>query len=198
MTNLQISEIPKNFDYLINLYHNLANQNTKMSVTDDSKFNVSFFDGLSRKTMIFEWNDLKNSVDFLENQLKFERKSNIQKKYDSFIRKIKESGNSIYEHILTNEMNLDNDQSIGEMNKFVLTKNKFPYDFGNHQHYVLWIHPNCDNQTKTRLFDREKCEKEISKIIKLKPDLSDQFIIFRNAPKNKSIATIEHFHVIFY
>ena len=165
---------------------------------DDAKFNVSFFDGISRKTMKCDWNDLKNCVDFLENQLKFERKPHIQKKYDSFISKMKESGKNICDHILTNEMSLDDDQNIGEENKYVLSKNKFPYDFGNHNHYVLWIHPNCDNQMKVKLFDKEKCEKEIFKMIELKPDLSDRFIIFRNAVKNKSIATIEHFHVIFY
>ena len=36
-------------------------------------------------------------------------------------------------------------------------------------------------------------------MVKLNPDsLSDKFIVFRNAAKNKSIGSIEHFHVIFF
>jgi hypothetical protein len=176
----------------------MLNETHEDASNNDTKFNVSFFDGISRNYMKFEWNDLKRSVDFLENQLKFERKPNIQKKYDSFISKMKDSGKNLCEHILTDEMNLDREHSFGELNRYVLSKNKFPYDFGNHHHYVLWIHPNCDYHTKSILFDKEKCEKKIFNIIKLNSHLSDQFIIFRNASKNKSIATIEHFHVIFY
>ena len=68
MTNLEFLEIPKNLDFLINLFNNLFYKKvTKMP----HQFNIAFFDGSERKTMTVSWNELRDSVDFLENQLKF-------------------------------------------------------------------------------------------------------------------------------
>lgn len=198
MTNLELLEIPHNIDFLINLFNSLFyKKGTKMP----HQFNIAFFDGLERKKMTVSWDELRDSVDFLENQLKFERKEHIQIKYDNFMEIMKKEGKDMYDHIMNFEMNLDIPDrfAIGEANKFILSKNRFPYDFGNHKHYVLWIHPECEYNLKAKFFTKRGCEDEINKMVKLNPNsLSDRFIVFRNAAKNKSICSIEHFHVVFY
>jgi hypothetical protein len=195
MTNLEISN---NLYFLINLFNKLQK---KPPGKMPHQFNISFFDGIERKTMPVGWNELKDSVDFLENQLKFERKPKIQEKYDIFMDNMKKEGKDMYGHIMNCEMNLDIPDrfAIGKANQFILSKNRFPYDFGNHKHYVLWIHPDCDKKLKSKFFTKDGCENEINKMIKLNPDtLSNRFIVFRNAAKNKSVGSIEHFHVVFY
>lgn len=198
MTNLELLEIPTNLDFLINLFNKLFYKKVpKMP----HQFNIAFFDGSERKTMTVSWNELRDSVDFLENQLKFERKEHIQNKYDNFMETFKKEGRDMFDHILNYEMSLDipGRFAIGKAKKFILSKNRFPYDFGSHKHYVLWIHPDCDNKLKTKFFTKKGCEDEINKMVTLYPEiLSDKFIVFRNAAKNKSVATIEHFHVVFY
>jgi hypothetical protein len=162
-------------------------------------FKVSFFDGTNRISCNMYWTDLEKAVDFLENKLKFERKQSIQNEYDSFLENMKLEKVSIYEHILYNEMKIDEKDSIGEENKYTICRNKYPYDFGNHTHFLLWIHPNCDSETKEALFDNKKCYEKISNIASTHREiLGDKFIIFRNCPSNKSVQTIEHFHVICY
>ena len=166
-----------------------------MSTDTEVKFNISFFDGIRKKTLNVGWDELKGSVDFMENKLKFDRKLHIQKKYDTFMRE----RTDMSEHILKCEMAIDNTHSVGVSGKFVLSKNRFPYDFGTHRHYVLWIHPECDPSIKSRFFTKHGCESEILKLSRKYSDiLGDRFIVFRNAAINKSIKNIEHFHVIFY
>ena len=199
MTNLELLEIPKNLNFLINLFNYLK----KMTTTNKMphQFRIAFFDGKERKQMVVGWNELRDSVDFLENQLKFERKAYIQSKYDNFMENMKKQGKEMHDHIMNYEMNLEipGRFAIGKENQFILSKNRFPYDFGNHKHYVLWIHPDCEQSLKSKFFTKKGCEDEISKMVKLNPDsLSDKFIVFRNASKNKSIGSIEHFHVIFF
>jgi hypothetical protein len=166
---------------------------------DESKFMISFFDGKHNRKMLVGWEELKKSVDFLENNLKFQRKPKIQEKYDLFMQDMKDNSIDMTHHILKNEMLIDNLNSVGVDNKFILRRNKYPYDFGTHKHFVLWIHPNCDTSLKSKIFKKEGCERIIKDLTSKYPDIiNDQFIIFRNASKNKSVETIEHFHVVFY
>ena len=167
--------------------------------TSEEKFTVSFFDGVKRISCQMYWDDLAKAIDFNDNKLKFERKSSVQQIYDTFLEKMKKEGKSTYEHILYNEMKIDGKDSIGEENKFTICKNKYPYDFGNHTHFLLWIHPDCDEITKSQIFNKDTCYEKVKSIAKSHKDLlGDRFIIFRNASINKSVHTIEHFHVIVY
>mgnify|MGYP001428048014 CR=1 FL=1 len=165
------------------------------------RFTVSYFDGSKRHSCKMSWDDLENTIDFLDNMLKFERTPLIQSKYDNFLCQLKSSKIDVADHILKNEIVIDNINSIGIEGKYVLSKNRYPYDFGDHHHYLLWIHPDCDNDTKLNIFDKSKCHKIIFDLVHNYSSISTinkKFMIFRNNPKNKSVQAIEHFHVIFY
>ena len=163
------------------------------------RFTVSFFDGVKRISCQMYWEDLAKAVNFKENKLKFERKPEVQLKYDTFLEKMRRENKSIYQHVLKNEMKIDSAMSIGEENKFTICQNKYPYDFGTHRHFLLWIHPDCDEVTNGEIFDEKRCYKKIALLAKTHRDiLGDKFIIFRNATINKSVHTIEHFHVVCY
>ena len=162
-------------------------------------FTVSFFDGTKRVSCQMLWSDLSKAVDFYDNKLKFERKDEVQTRYDTFLARMKSDGKSIYNHIIDNEMRINLVDSFGEINQYTICRNKFPYDFGSHKHFLLWVHPECDEKTRKIIFDKEKCYEFVSQIsAKNKSVLGERFIIFRNAPVNKSVQTIEHFHVICY
>ena len=107
--------------------------------------------------MTVGWNELRDSIDFLENQLKFERKDHIQNKYDNFMENMKKEGKQMHDHIMNYEMNLDipGRFAIGEPKQFILSKNRFPYDFGNHKHFVLWIHPECEQSLKSKFLQKK-------------------------------------------
>ena len=165
----------------------------------ESTFTVSFFDGSKRMTCQMLWEDLDKAVDFLDNKLKFERKEHVQSRYDTFLEKMKNEGRSIYDHIIDNEMKINSVDSFGESKQYTVCRNKFPYDFGNHRHFLLWIHPDCNQKTREVIFDKDKCYEFVKQVsAKNKNVLGSRFIIFRNAPINKSVQTIEHFHVICY
>ena len=180
---------------------NETKREIKIKEVTNQLFTVSFFDGIGRISCKMCWYDLSNAIDFLDNKLKFERTPEIQEKYDSFLANMMEEGKSIYDHILKNEMSLDTPESVGEKGKFTICRNKFPYDFGNHQHFLLWIHPDCDSDTRYTIFNKKSCYmlvKCFAKTYKSFLEIEDKFIIFRNAPINKSVNTIEHFHLISY
>ena len=163
----------------------------------ESTFTVSFFDGNKRMTCQMLWSDLDKAVDFLDNKLKFERKEEVQSRYDIFLGKMKSEGKSIYNHIIDNEMKINSVDSFGVENEYTICRNKYPYDFGSHQHFLLWVHPECNQKTREIVFDKEKCYEFVKQVsAKNKQVLGSRFIIFRNAPINKSVQTIEHFHVI--
>ena len=210
MTNLW-QESPK-LAYLRKMFHNIQKRcQGKFGETSahskryeniicvESTFTVSFFDGSKRLKCQMLWSDLDKAVDFLDNKLKFERKVEVQSRYDIFLDKMKKEGKSVYNHIINNEMKINLVDSFGEPNEYTICRNKFPYDFGTHQHYLLWVHPNCNQKTREIIFDKDKCYDFVKNVSsKNKNLLGDRFIIFRNAPINKSVQTIEHFHVICY
>ena len=167
----------------------------------ETKFPVSHIKDNKTIYTKISWNELETQINFLENVLKFERSAIVQSDYDIFLEKMKKSGCSIFSHILENEMKIDNVNSIGVQGKYTLTKNRYPYDFCNHKHFVLWIHPDCDKEFQSTIFSKDKCYEFIKKLSIENEELfgePERFIIFRNAPINKSVHTIEHFHVLSY
>ena len=207
MTNLH--EFPQQLLKLRNMFKVIEQRNCelygKQKNIDEQQcralansFKVSFFDGSNRISCQMTWDDLAQAVDFKENKLKFERKPIIQKRYDKFLKTMADEGKSIYNHILLNEMKIDETKSVGRPGEFTICQNKYPYDFGTHRHFLLWIHPDCVESQRRKLFNETECNKIISDISKEYPKLlGEKFIIFRNATANKSVLTIEHFHLVF-
>ena len=176
--------------------HNKRNQLVKCN---HEAFTVSFFDGTNKVSCQMLWEDLERAVDFSDNKLKFERKLDVQTRYDTFLGKMKSEGKSIYNHIIENEMKINSIDSFGEPKQYTVCRNKFPYDFGNHRHFLLWIHPECNEKTREIIFNKEKCYEFVKNVSATNNnELGSSFIIFRNAPINKSVQTIEHFHIICY
>jgi hypothetical protein len=191
-------ESNETFGRILNVHIRVSNS---LKVNMSPRFSVSYFDGTKRHQCKMAWNDLENAVDFLDNKLKFERTSAIQKRYDTFLEYLNKSSINVAEHIIKCELPIDGINSVGIENKITLSKNRYPYDFGDHSHYLLWIHPDCDQKTKTNIFEKSSCHKIIFDLVhtnKSIENLNKKFIIFRNNPTNKSVQAIEHFHVIFY
>lgn len=147
------------------------------------------------------WTQLNAQTDFLNNQAKFSRRDDIDSNYKVFL-----DGKSkldIYNHIIHYELKVDNISSFGIPGKYTLRKNSYPYNFGSHLHYVFWINPLAGESTKACVFDKYKLNLLIDRLLSnSNTEYSRELegrdrVIFRNAPQNKSVSTIEHFHVIF-
>ena len=147
------------------------------------------------------WTTLKEQSDFLNNQATFMRRDDIDYKYKAFLDGKSET--EIYKHIIHNELTIDNISSFGLPGKYTLRKNSYPYNFGAHLHYVFWINPLAGESTKTSVFDKYKLNQIINRLLSnSNTEYSRKLegrerVIFRNAQQNKSVSTIEHFHVIF-
>ena len=174
-------------------------------------FAVTFVSGQKNNTelpfnqkMSFDWNKEKREINFLQNKKVFGRTDLVQEKYDQYLRNQtnlnpKNSDVAIKDRILNTELPINEDGVFGIENQVTLRKNNFPYDFGDNHHYVLWIHPNCSSTLKSKIFTPEGINRVIDRILADAPDelRNTDRIIFRNAPENKSVLLIEHFHVIF-
>lgn len=69
--------------------------------------------------------------------------------------------------------------------QFVLKQNDFPYNTSNNiKHYILWINP------KYNLYIDDIILKE-----KLELFFKNKYVFFRNNSDNKSIPSIEHYHI---
>lgn len=169
-----------------------------------SLFTIKVSNGISDTFRKVSWNSLLNSIDYLNNTIKFSRKEQIQEKYDRYMSKAKKEEISLFDRMMNTEIIIDGVNSFGIENEFVFRKNRFPYDFGTHEHWVLWLHPNCSEKTKMMIFDQDESASLIEYIVRIFLDrelIYDEennkpFIMFRNAPVNKSIPCIEHFHII--
>ena len=172
----------------------------------ESKINHSNIDSPSdfRTDMIgyestdndFYWNILKTKTDFLNNEIKFKRTNAVQQSYNKFMKA--NSHLNLTESIMKNELNIDNVNNFGVENYFTLSKNTFPYDLGQHIHYVLWIHPKCTSYIKKKIFTLSGINSIINNLLLDNDNLKHRDrVIFRNCSDNKSVHTIEHFHVIF-
>lgn len=145
------------------------------------------------------WNELKKTINFTDNTINFGRTPLVQAKYDAFLEKMKREEIEVKDHILENEMRINGTSQFGRETQFTLTKNKFPYSFGGHEHWVFWIHPDCPSDVKSKCFTKRGLRSTICELIRENNlPLSDDMILFRNCLANKSVPAIEHFHVFFY
>ena len=149
------------------------------------------------------WKEISERIIFSDNVLLFTRTEMCQKKYDSYLEKtIGMSEKALFENIIKDNLYVDNENSFGIENKFVFRKNAYPYDFGENEHYLLWIHPNCEKKFVSSLMNKNNLDNVIDSLITCnKLHLSHLHeqprIMFRNAPINKSVKMVEHFHIIF-
>lgn len=126
------------------------------------------------------WNKLKISINCENNMYKFARSEEVTKKYDSF----RENVSDIFEHL--NHTLFNNGKIL------VFRKNDFPYKFdGNISHYLIWINP-----IQKKIPNKSYLIKFLStELMKLDLDIVD-YILFKNNIINKSVDTIEHYHVL--
>ena len=126
------------------------------------------------------WNHLKKSINPDNNLYKFQRKDEIEQNYKRFRMKI----TNIFEYL--------NNELFQDGKKLVFKKNDFPYDFDdNIIHYLVWINPSIKhlpNKTQLKTF----IEKEFQNLDR---NICD-YICFKNNIINKSVETIEHYHVL--
>jgi hypothetical protein len=148
-----------------------------------------------QKVLLLSWDEIKRTINFLDNMYKFERKKAVQLKYNRVLQNI---NTSVYQHIIDTELHIDNINSFGKQNKYTLVKNRYPYNFGTNLHYVLWIHPNCDKSTKSKIFNKDYIDLLLHELLENTDLLGNKdYIVFRNAHINQSINMIDHFHIIF-
>ena len=110
----------------------------------------------------------------------FGRTKDIENKYSQF----REKTPNIYDHLFRT-LFYKND-------KLVFKENDFPYKFEeNISHYIIWLNPKNNKRITQRQINKFLSEN----ILKLNIDIQD-YIIFKNNPINKSVKTIEHYHVL--
>jgi len=154
--------------------------------------------------MSFDWNKEKAEINFLQNRKFFGRKEAVQRKYDHYLANLakKSTNNSdldLKERILNTELPINSKEVFGIENQITLRKNNFPYNYGDNKHYLLWIHPNCPSSIKSKIFTLDGINQIIDGLLVDAPDelRNSDRIIFRNAPENKSVLLVEHFHIVF-
>ena len=125
------------------------------------------------------------------NNLKYARHPDMIIKYNKFYKRIMENYKSLKDYVLIKYFKYS---TIIENNKikalhniknktFILTKNKFPYDFEeNLEHHILWSNVKISKKT-------------INYILKTKLK-NKAYFWFENRIENKSIPDLYHFHVI--
>ena len=159
-------------------------------------------DGVTKSGSL-SWKDLQEQTDFRDNIFHFTRTAECQGQYDSYLKETADLGAAaLHNRIVKTNLDIDNSESFGESGIYTFRKNTFPYDFGKNAHFLLWIHPDCHEKTKKQFFDKEYINETVtSLIVRHRSALGNLYgkerLIFRNASINKSVRSIEHFHVIF-
>lgn len=126
------------------------------------------------------WCFIKSQINCNDNLFTFGRTKEVQEKYIAFRSKIP----NIYDYLMRN--------LFSKNENLVFKENDFPYKFdGNIGHYVIWLNPNCNKKINKRQINKFLS----SNILKLNLNILD-YIIFKNNPINKSVETIEHYHVL--
>ena len=130
------------------------------------------------------WNYLKQKINSNDNMFTFGRTQEVQDNYMRF----KSNISDIYAHLM--ESLFKNNEDL------VFKKNDFPYKFdcenGNIIHYLIWINPNNKKKINMRKINKFLSEN----ILRLDSNILD-YIIFKNNIVNKSVDTIDHYHVLF-
>ena len=173
----------------------------KMAIVPTFPFEIKTQNGINRYW--FSWNELQQQVNFLNNIFKFTRINAVQTKYDEYLKQTaKFDSNALYKNIMANNLVINNKEAFGIEHQIVLRPNKYPYDFGTNQHYLLWIHPKCSDEFKEKIFTKDGLNEIIDDLLLQHSDSLNHLqrkerLLFRNAPANKSVLAIEHFHIIF-
>ena len=171
-----------------------------MSVTPTYPFIYS--DNGENKEGRLTWTELQRMVIFDNNLLNFTRTEACQKKYDKYLSDTCHFDEEMLKQKIMKNLVIDNKRSFGIKNKFVFRENNYPYNFGNNKHYLLWVHPDCEKDIKDRLTKKTFLNEVIDDILltyhnQLNELQRKERLLFRNAMVNKSVPSIEHFHVIF-
>lgn len=130
------------------------------------------------------WSFLKTQIDCDNNIYTFGRTQEVQDRYIRF----KSNISNIYKHLV--ETLFVNDE------KLVFKENDFPYKFNCEEckikHYLLWINPKNKRKIKINNIKRFITKK----ILEFDYNIID-YIIFKNNIVNKSVETIDHYHILF-
>lgn len=126
------------------------------------------------------WNKLKSVIDPIDNMYKFTRDKTVLDKYLNHKKVII----NLYDYLMK--------LLFKNGDKIVIKENDYPYKLPNKiKHYLIWIYPNKN-------YTHIEVENFLKKFIENNKDLNiDDYILFRNNVVNKSIETIEHYHVLF-
>ena len=129
------------------------------------------------------WNFVKSQIKTDDNLFAFGRTTEVQNRYDRF----KSNISNIFEYLI--ESLFPNNEEM------TFRENDFPYNFDTNEkilHYLIWINPKkqdkIDKQKITHFLNVNKSKLEIN--------IKD-YIMFENNPINKSVKTIEHYHILF-
>ena len=126
------------------------------------------------------WSKLKSVINPVDNMYSFTRDKSVLEKYFTH----KESIVNLYDYLM--KLLFKNGEKI------VIKENDYPYKLPNKiKHFLIWIYPNKN-------YTHSEVENFLKNFIEENKDLNiDDYILFRNNVVNKSIETIEHYHVLF-
>lgn len=125
------------------------------------------------------WTFLKESINSEDNFVKFSRTKEVATKYEKFRKNISDINDYLNSKLFSNEKLL------------VFKKNDFPYKFNDKiLHYLIWINPIIKKINKKKLTSFLS-----KKLLELDESVLD-YILFKNNIVNKSVESIEHYHVL--
>jgi hypothetical protein len=126
------------------------------------------------------WHKLKYVINPVDNMYTFTRDKSVLEKYLTH----KESIVNLYDYLM--KLLFKNGEKI------VIKENDYPYKLPNKiKHFLIWIHPNKN-------YTHSTVENFLKNFIEENKDLNiKDYILFRNNIVNKSIETIEHYHILF-
>lgn len=125
--------------------------------------------------MAYSWEELKK-YDGRAPESALSRPKHINVRYGYFKKQLKGDGLTLKEFIMKKIFDEH------ENKKFIITRNKFPYDVAeNVEHLVVWLNP---------LFDAT--EEEIRDYLGEK---LDDYIMYENKPGHRSVSDLKHYQL---
>lgn len=126
------------------------------------------------------WSFIKSKINGDDNMFKFSRTKDVEERYSRF----RSNVTNVFQHLM--ESLFQNDEEI------VFKENDFPYKFDcKILHYIIWINPNNKKKITKNGINKYLCKK----LLELDTSFTD-YILFKNNPINKSVETIDHYHVL--